>query len=162
MWVRYLPRWLSTKILPGTIVTLTLMLYFNGFPGFTIGIGLSYPLCGFIIAHYGWRVVFYVTGSFGILWCVVWWFLAFDTPQDHPRITKQELAFIQKCTRSTAVDSKVNQVFLLFHMHIIIHFNSNYDTTYLLALKRQCRFDIYFSPTSKKRVFMWVSFLPFS
>lgn len=80
--------------------------FMSSFQGFTIGIGLSYPLCGFIIAHYGWRVVFYVTGSLGLSWCILWWFLAFDTPQEHPRITKQELAYIQKCTRNIAVDSK--------------------------------------------------------
>ncbi|XP_014270922.1 sialin isoform X1 [Halyomorpha halys] len=80
--------------------------FMSSFQGFTIGIGLSYPICGFIIAHYGWRVVFYVTGSLGLSWCILWWFLAFDTPQEHPRITKQELAYIQKCTRNIAVDSK--------------------------------------------------------
>lgn len=84
--------------------------FMSSFQGFTIGIGLSYPLCGFIIAHYGWRIVFYVTGSLGLFWCIIWWYLAFDTPQEHPRITKLELAYIQKCTRSVAVNSKSAKV----------------------------------------------------
>ncbi|KAK9504843.1 hypothetical protein O3M35_009022 [Rhynocoris fuscipes] len=84
--------------------------FMSSFQGFTIGIGLTYPLCGFIIAHYGWRVVFYVTGSLGCIWCIFWWFLAFDTPQEHPRISKQELAYIQKCTSATMANSKMTKV----------------------------------------------------
>lgn len=84
--------------------------FMSSFQGFTIGIGLTYPLCGFVIAHYGWRVVFYMTGSLGLCWCIIWWYFAFDTPQEHPRITKQELAYIQKCTRNVAVDSKAAKV----------------------------------------------------
>ncbi|XP_073992750.1 major Facilitator Superfamily Transporter 17 [Rhodnius prolixus] len=84
--------------------------FMSSFQGFTIGIGVTYPLCGFIIAHYGWRVVFYVTGSLGCIWCIFWWFLAFDTPQEHPRISKQELAYIQKCTRATMANSKMTKV----------------------------------------------------
>ncbi|XP_014246638.1 sialin isoform X2 [Cimex lectularius] len=84
--------------------------FMSSFQGFTIGIGLTYPICGFIIAHYGWRPVFYTTGSLGLLWCVFWWFLAFDTPQEHPRISKQELAYIQKCTATTIAENKITKV----------------------------------------------------
>ncbi|CAB0002901.1 unnamed protein product [Nesidiocoris tenuis] len=76
--------------------------------GFTIGIGLTYPICGFIIAHYGWRVVFYTTGSLGCIWCIAWWYFAFDTPAEHPRISKQELTYIQKCTAPTMAATKTS------------------------------------------------------
>lgn len=69
--------------------------FMSSFQGFSIGIGLTYPLCGFIIAHWGWRIVFYTTGSVGMLWCVMWYFLAFNTPDEHPRITKKELQYIE-------------------------------------------------------------------
>ncbi|XP_043785000.1 sialin-like isoform X2 [Apis laboriosa] len=62
---------------------------------FSFGIGLTYPLCGFIIAHFGWRAVFYTTGSIGMIWCFFWYFFAFDTPASHPRISQQELRYIQ-------------------------------------------------------------------
>ncbi|XP_012136621.1 sialin isoform X2 [Megachile rotundata] len=62
---------------------------------FSFGIGITYPLCGFIIAHFGWRAVFYTTGSIGMLWCLFWYFFAFDTPASHPRISQQELRYIQ-------------------------------------------------------------------
>lgn len=69
--------------------------FMSSFQGFSIGIGLTYPLCGFIIAYFGWRLVFYTTGTIGMIWCVFWYLLAFNTPQEHPRITAQELEYIE-------------------------------------------------------------------
>ncbi|XP_034938553.1 sialin [Chelonus insularis] len=69
--------------------------FMSSFQGFSFGIGLTYPLCGFLIAHYGWRVVFYTTGGIGVSWCVIWYFFAFDTPASHPRISVEERQYIQ-------------------------------------------------------------------
>ncbi|XP_038122668.1 sialin [Culex quinquefasciatus] len=69
--------------------------FMSSFQGFSIGIGLTYPLCGFIIAYFGWRLVFYTTGTIGMIWCVFWYLLAFNTPQEHPRITANELEYIE-------------------------------------------------------------------
>jgi MFS family permease len=69
--------------------------FMSSFQGFSFGIGLTYPLCGFIIYNFGWRPVFYTTGSIGIVWCIMWYFLAFNTPADHPRISPQELEYIE-------------------------------------------------------------------
>ncbi|XP_063243204.1 sialin isoform X2 [Bacillus rossius redtenbacheri] len=80
--------------------------FMSSFQGFSFGIGLTYPLCGFIIAHFGWRVVFYTTGSIGMVWCVLWWLLAFDTPSKHPRIADTELRYIQTNVGNTVVGPK--------------------------------------------------------
>lgn len=48
-----------------------------------------------MIANWGWRIVFYTTGTIGMLWCVVWYFLAFNTPEQHPRISTKELQYIE-------------------------------------------------------------------
>uniref|UniRef100_A0A8D8XZP6 Sialin n=2 Tax=Cacopsylla melanoneura TaxID=428564 RepID=A0A8D8XZP6_9HEMI len=80
--------------------------FMSSFQGFSFGIGLTYPLCGFLIAHYGWRSVFYTTGSLGAVWCVAWWLLAFDAPLKHPRITRKELDYIQENIEPTIVGSK--------------------------------------------------------
>lgn len=69
--------------------------FMSSFQGFSIGIGLTYPLCGFIIAYFGWRLVFYTTGTIGMIWCLFWYLLAFNTPQEHPRITAEELEYIE-------------------------------------------------------------------
>ncbi|CAH0391443.1 unnamed protein product [Bemisia tabaci] len=84
--------------------------FMSSFQGFSFGIGLTYPLCGFLIAHYGWRIVFYTTGSIGLSWCVVWWLLAFDLPRKHPRITRSELAYIQRTIGNTVIGRKEMKV----------------------------------------------------
>ncbi|XP_049801254.1 sialin-like isoform X1 [Schistocerca nitens] len=80
--------------------------FMSSFQGFSFGIGLTYPLCGFIIAHFGWRAVFYTTGTIGALWCILWWLLAFDTPAKHPRITSAEKRYIESNVGNTVVGDK--------------------------------------------------------
>ncbi|GAB0088565.1 Major facilitator superfamily [Sergentomyia squamirostris] len=70
--------------------------FMSSFQGFSIGIGLTYPLCGWIIAHWSWPPVFYTTGTIGVAWCIVWWYLAFNRPSDHPRITIAERTMIEE------------------------------------------------------------------
>lgn len=91
--------------------------FMSSFQGFSIGIGcevmlnfltyihltlsiphsnrITYPLCGYILSKFSWHTVFYVTGSIGLSWCVLWYFLAFNTPAKHPRISEEELNYIQ-------------------------------------------------------------------
>ncbi|XP_075157186.1 major Facilitator Superfamily Transporter 17 [Haematobia irritans] len=69
--------------------------FMSSFQGFSIGTGLTFVLGGFIIKRFGWQYVFYTTGSLGMLWCFFWFLLAYNTPQEHPRITKEELEYIE-------------------------------------------------------------------
>ncbi|KPU79144.1 uncharacterized protein Dana_GF26894, isoform B [Drosophila ananassae] len=70
--------------------------FMSSFQGFSIGIGLTYPLCGFILSEFGWPYIFYTTGSLGLGWCILWYFLAYNTPREHPRITNDELNYIEQ------------------------------------------------------------------
>ncbi|KAL1502126.1 hypothetical protein ABEB36_007318 [Hypothenemus hampei] len=84
--------------------------FMSSFQGFSIGIGITYPLCGFLIAHLGWRSVFYTTGSIGVLWCLIWYLLAFDSPELHPRISLREQRYIRENTVNTYENSRKQQV----------------------------------------------------
>ncbi|KAF5274230.1 hypothetical protein FQA39_LY07334 [Lamprigera yunnana] len=66
--------------------------------GVTVGSALSYLISGWIIVKIGWVYVFYVIGSTGkrILWPCLWYLLASDEPELHPRISLKELNYIQK------------------------------------------------------------------
>lgn len=45
----------------------------------------------------------------GIIWAVIWWFLAFDTPSNHPYITEHERVYIETCIgENTSVLSTVS------------------------------------------------------
>lgn len=78
--------------------------------GFSIGIGITYPLCGFLIANLGWRSVFYTTGSIGVIWCLIWYLLAFDSPETHPRISLSEQQYIKENTVSTYIGLRKQKV----------------------------------------------------
>jgi MFS transporter, ACS family, solute carrier family 17 (sodium-dependent inorganic phosphate cotransporter), other len=73
--------------------------YSGMYTGSMLGLGAS-P--GFI-AHFGWPSVFYVFGSLGILWWLVWTFAASSTPKDDPRISASELSYIMENTSVSQV-----------------------------------------------------------
>ena len=59
--------------------------------GSTFGSIITLPMCGFILASYGWEACFYVISCISLTWSLVWYLLAHDWPQDHPRISPEEL-----------------------------------------------------------------------
>lgn len=69
--------------------------------GEIIGFSLSGILVGsdlYIGSWYigGWQSVFYVFGLLGIVWFPYWALMAYDSPRVHPKITAEEIAFINK------------------------------------------------------------------
>ncbi len=65
--------------------------------GNSVGTTLIFPLGGFIAgSSLGWRSIFYFTGGSGIIWCILWFFLAYDSPAKHPRISKSERDYIER------------------------------------------------------------------
>lgn len=48
-----------------------------------------------VLAYFGsWKWVFILAGLVGFLWLILW-FLFYHRPEEHPRLSKQELAYIQ-------------------------------------------------------------------
>jgi ACS family hexuronate transporter-like MFS transporter len=47
-----------------------------------------------ITLHWGWQWAFVATGLTGFLW-VAWWFAAYRPPEEHPRLSASELAYIR-------------------------------------------------------------------
>ncbi|KAF5288077.1 hypothetical protein FQR65_LT12127 [Abscondita terminalis] len=68
--------------------------FVTAYLGSSVGAGLTFPMCGFIMDMWGWEYVFYVTGILGTLWYAGWYFLVFDSPSQHPRISDEEKTFI--------------------------------------------------------------------
>ena len=42
----------------------------------------------------GWESIFYVSGAVGCAWFILWSFLVFSSPTDHPRILEEEKVYI--------------------------------------------------------------------
>jgi ACS family hexuronate transporter-like MFS transporter len=74
------------------------------------------PLTVPLIAQYwGWRWAFYITGVIGLIW-LVFWFLFYETPRKHKKLTALELNYINSdaAAESTpANEEKVNWFRLL-------------------------------------------------
>lgn len=63
--------------------------------GANVGIILTAILVPMIIANWGWRASFIITGGVGIF-VLFWWLAIYRKPEEHPKVTPGELAFIQQ------------------------------------------------------------------
>ncbi|MGC2402416.1 MAG: MFS transporter [Acidobacteriaceae bacterium] len=86
--------------------------------GSSIGAVAAPPVIAFIILTLNWRWVFFITGTLGLLWAVAWW-MSYELPQNHKRITRDELDLIQRSgteTRAVASNRRTQVSWLhLFH-----------------------------------------------
>ncbi len=48
-----------------------------------------------LYAHLGWQSTFYITGATGFIWVIAWW-LIYETPEKHRRLSAAELAYIKQ------------------------------------------------------------------
>jgi len=63
--------------------------------GANVGVVMT-PIVGIMIAGmYGWQAAFLVTGAIGFL-VLAAWLMLFRTPEQHPRVSAEELAYIQQ------------------------------------------------------------------
>jgi MFS transporter, ACS family, glucarate transporter len=65
------------------------------FSGVGVGAGSAPAIVTYIIVHYGWRWSFWISAIMGLLVGLVWFIVARDTPETHPRVCAEELAYIQ-------------------------------------------------------------------
>ncbi|MFM5931709.1 MAG: MFS transporter [Novosphingobium sp.] len=65
--------------------------------GSNVGAILTPLLLWLIIDHWGfdWRMAFYLTGIFGVLWLIAWWSI-YRTPDEKPQVSPEELAWIHQ------------------------------------------------------------------
>ncbi|XP_055950466.1 sialin-like [Argiope bruennichi] len=67
--------------------------------GFGTGAFVSYLVSGVLCSSEflgGWPSVFYLSGIAGIAWCALCFFCVFESPDDHPTISFNELEYIGK------------------------------------------------------------------
>lgn len=62
----------------------------------SLGAAITMPVCGFLLATWGWESTFYVTGAVGLAWTLLWFGLVYDSPAQHPRISDKERRFIEE------------------------------------------------------------------
>ncbi|HEV2196502.1 MAG TPA: MFS transporter [Candidatus Acidoferrum sp.] len=65
------------------------------FSGVGVGAGLTPPLITYLMLRHGWRLSFLVCAVVGLVAGFIWYLIARNTPQEHPRVSSNELARIQ-------------------------------------------------------------------
>ncbi|KAH3890380.1 hypothetical protein DPMN_014460 [Dreissena polymorpha] len=131
------------------------------FCGSYAGAVIGMPLSGILTKTFGWQSGFYVFGVMGITWCVIWWFLAFDTPAKHPYISEHERLYIETCIgENTSVlikDMKTPWLKFATSMPVIAIMVANFCrswTFYLLIIEQPSYFSEVFSFDLSKSGFL--------
>jgi ACS family hexuronate transporter-like MFS transporter len=62
--------------------------------GTNVGILVAAAIVPPITYNYGWRWAFLITGLVGFIW-LAFWIVLYRRPEEHPRLSKSELAYIQ-------------------------------------------------------------------
>jgi ACS family hexuronate transporter-like MFS transporter len=65
---------------------------------------LSVP---FIVEAWGWQWAFVITGSFGFIWLILW-MVVYDAPSKHPKVSKEELDYINSDPQAGETQEKVS------------------------------------------------------
>lgn len=65
------------------------------FAGVGAGAGATPPLVTYLMIHHGWRASFWISAALGVLAGAVWFAIARDSPERHPRISARELAHVE-------------------------------------------------------------------
>jgi ACS family glucarate transporter-like MFS transporter len=80
------------------------------FSGVGVGAGFTPPLVTYIMLRYGWRSSFLVCSILGLLVGCVWYWIARDSPDDHPWVSANELSRIHSGLHTSAAGKKLAPV----------------------------------------------------
>lgn len=69
--------------------------FVTAYLGSSVGVAVFYPIFGFVLSVSSWEWVFHLCGIVGTVWYVAWYFLVFDSPATHPRISMEERRYIE-------------------------------------------------------------------
>lgn len=114
--------------------------------GSRIGAALSLPLVAWIIGSFGWRMSFVITGLLGIVW-VAFWMVYYRDPENHPKVTPEQLAALQAERGTAPAGAKVSWGSLFgyrtvwgmmigfFCLNFVIYFFITWFPTYLIQAR---------------------------
>lgn len=79
------------------------------YAGGMMGVVIAMPVSGVLCDVFGWESVFYFFGIVGIVWSILWFFLVFNSPAEHPRITQEERDYIESHVGKRSQEQKANE-----------------------------------------------------
>jgi MFS family permease len=89
-------------------------IYFAGGP---LGTAIQLIVSGFIAQYWGWPAIFYVNGTLGVVWTLIYIFIGSATPKTSRIISEQEKLYIE-----TSLGQIGHQKVSLFIIHTYLCF----------------------------------------
>ncbi len=93
------------------------------------------PITSYLVADFGWRVMFMAMSAMGIIWAFVWYACFRDRPQDSKRVSKAELELIETADVNKKLNEKpapVDWRFILTHPTLIANNIAYFAYGYML------------------------------
>lgn len=92
------------------------------------------PLASFLVSSLDWHWLFYILGTFGIAWGIIWFIIFRDHPEQSQHVSSTELKYIQQ--ESNALNDKTSPQttwkFLLFNPAFVTNNFAFFTLGYLL------------------------------
>lgn len=124
-----------TRWVPSQDRSKAIALNASGIPVGTVFALIATPI---IVDRLGWEWAFYLFGAVGIVWYAAWRFIATATPQTHPRISAEELAYIEAHAPASGTAAKLPRWSRLLANKplwaiIVAHFANNWTLYVVLS-----------------------------
>ena len=108
------------------------------FAGNYAGTVVAMPLSGIFATKYGWESVFYIFGTIGCIWFVLWVLIVKEGPEKDPHCSMEEREFIEKKLGTTGrnkIKHPWKEIFTSPPVYAIIasHFSENWGFYTLLT-----------------------------
>lgn len=63
--------------------------------GSKFGGAVGIPVITWLLLTFGWKEMFVILGSLGVIWALIWFKFFKNNPEDHPSVNKEELEYIR-------------------------------------------------------------------
>ncbi|HSX10635.1 MAG TPA: MFS transporter [Chlamydiales bacterium] len=90
------------------------------------------PLTSYLVADFGWRAMFFIISSVGILWAIVWYWLFRDRPEDSPHVNASEMSYIAPPAKVQKKKAPMHWKFVFLHPTLIANNIGYFSFGYLL------------------------------
>lgn len=80
------------------------------FSGVGFGSGITPPLITYLMVHYGWRSSFWCSSALGLIAGCIWYYIARNTPREHPWLSHQERDVIEAGMVNESAGGKLSRL----------------------------------------------------
>lgn len=76
--------------------------------GGTLGTVLTWPAVAYLMTKLGWVYTFYLPAIMVLAVTILWFYIVYNSPAEHPRISEDEQKFIEASLGNSVSRTKVN------------------------------------------------------